>query len=484
MGAGLLLLVAAPLDARQTPVENRWAELPKCELSAAAGRLTASALCGTLAVPENPNRPEGRALELAFAVKPARASAALADPVVFLAGGPGQSARDALPIMQAALHELNRDRDLIFLDQRGTGGSNALECHFDDQGELWLEPDWAELNTQLQACLTDWDAQVEFYTTTQAAADLDALRRAYGFERLNLIGGSYGTRLAQVYLRNYPEHVRSVVLDGVVPTRLALGSEHAVMLDRALEKVFDECGQAAACAEAFPGLSEAFTELKARYRADSQDIMVTHPRTGQGVELVFTRDVLASALRFLAYSPETQMMVPYLVHEAARTGNPERLASQAMIVTDRMDDMIAIGLNFAVGCSEDWPVWPEQGDQSDTLLGNSMAEVYEQVCAWWPAGETPTDFHQPFESDVPVLLMSGGLDPVTPPSYGEQALAQFDRGRHLVAEGRGHIVITSPCLSSIATEFVRTASVDGLDVDCMDRIGHEPFFLDLLGPAP
>ena len=190
-------------------------------MSAAGGRLTASALCGTLTVPENPDEPQGRQLELAFAVQEARASEAQPDPVVFLAGGPGQSARDALPIVQAALRELNRDRDLIFLDQRGTGGSNALECSFDEQGELWLEPDWTEINRQLRDCLDEWDADVRHYTTTHGANDLEALREAYGFESLNLIGGSYGTRMAQVYLRNYPERVRSVVLDGVVPTRLA-----------------------------------------------------------------------------------------------------------------------------------------------------------------------------------------------------------------------------------------------------------------------
>ncbi len=484
LGASLLVLAGTPLSAQETVVDDRWADLSKCELSAGGGRLTASALCGTLTVPENPAEPDGRQLDLTFAVKQARASTALADPIVFLAGGPGQSARDALPIMQAALHELNRERDLIFLDQRGTGGSNALECSFDEQGELWLQPDWAELNEQLKGCLAEWDAQVEFYTTTQAAADLDALREAYGFDRLNLVGGSYGTRLAQVYLRNYPESVRSVVLDGVVPTRLALGSEHAMMLDRALEKVFEDCRETADCAEAFPQLSEAFAELKARYRDNAQDIVVTHPRTGQGIDLPFNREVLASALRFLAYNPETQMMIPYLVHEAASTGSPERLASQAMIVTDRMNDMIAIGLNFSVGCSEDWPVWPEQNDQSETLLGNSMTEVYAQVCEWWPAGEAPADFHEPFDSEVPVLLMSGELDPVTPPAYGNEAAAQFSNSRHLVADGRGHIVMTNPCMSSIATQFVREASVDELEVECMERIGHEPFFLDLLGPAP
>jgi pimeloyl-ACP methyl ester carboxylesterase len=483
LGAGLLALAFAA-EAQDTRPDDRWAGLNKCELSAAGGRLTASALCGTLTVPENPGQPDGRQVELAFAVKPARASTAQPDPVVFLAGGPGQSARDALPIMQGALNELNRERDLVFLDQRGTGGSSALDCRFDDQDELWLEPDWDEVNRQLQRCLEGWDANVEFYTSTEAAFDLDRFRRAYGFERFNLIGGSYGTRLAQVYLRNYPDHVRSVVLDGVVPTRLALGSEHAAMLDRALEKVFDDCAETADCAEAFPGLSQAFADLKARYRDEAVDIVVTHPRTGRGVDLPFSRDTLAGALRFLAYNPETQMMIPYLVHEAERTGSPERLASQAMIVSDRMSDMIAIGLNFAVGCSEDWPAWPDDLDQSNTLLGDSMTEIYEQVCAWWPAGKAPAGFHEPFDADVPVLLLSGELDPVTPPVYGEEAAEQFSDSLHLVADGRGHIVITNPCMSSIATEFVRDASVGDLDVECMARIGHEPFFLDLLGPSP
>jgi pimeloyl-ACP methyl ester carboxylesterase len=482
--AALATAFAASAPAQEQDEEDRWSDLEKCELSAFGGRLTASALCGTLTVAENPAEPEGRQLDLAFAVLEARASTARPDPVFFLAGGPGQSARDMLPLMRGPLNELNRDRDLIFLDQRGTGGSNALECTFDEQGEMWLEPDWDELNRQLKACLEDWDAQVAHYTTTRAAADIDALRDAYDFDTINLIGGSYGTRLGQVYLRNYPEAVRSLVLDGVVPTRLALGSEHARMLDRALDKLFSECAADAACSEAFPDLAEAFEQLKARYRDSGQDIVVTHPRTGQGIDMRFSRDQLAAALRFLAYGPESQMMIPYLVHEAARTGSPERLATQAMIVTDQMNDMIAIGLNFAVGCSEDWPAWPDNGDQSETLLGNSMTEVYEQVCAWWPEGEAPDDFHQPFDSEVPVLLMSGELDPVTPPSYGNEAAAQYSNSLHLVANGRGHIVVTTPCMSGIVTQFVRQASVEDLDTGCMDRLGHEPFFLDLLGPAP
>jgi pimeloyl-ACP methyl ester carboxylesterase len=484
LAASAALAFASAAGAQAPDGGGRWADLDHCELSAAGGRVTASARCGSLSVPEDPQASDGREIELAFAVLPARAGEPEPDAVAFLAGGPGQSARDMLPIMQRPLRDVNRTRDLIFLDQRGTGGSNALDCQFEGEDHMWLEPDWEQVNQQLRECLQRWDADVRHYTTTHAAADLETLRRTYEIPQLNLVGGSYGTRLAQVYLRNYPQQVRSVVLDGVVPTRLALGSEHAVMLDRAIERLFAACGERERCSETFPELDQAFETLKARYRDDAPTITITHPRTGQGMDLRFSRDVLAAALRFLAYSPESQMLIPYLVHEAAVTGSAERLASQAMIVTDRMDEMLAIGLNFAVGCSEDWPVWPREMDHGDTLLGNSMEELFAEVCAWWPAGDRPADFHQPFDSEAPILLLSGELDPVTPPEYGEEAAEQYSNSLHLVAEGRGHIVMTNACMRRIVTEFIDRATVDDLDTECMDRIGPEPFFLDLLGPAP
>ncbi|QKK01393.1 MAG: alpha/beta fold hydrolase [Pseudomonadota bacterium] len=484
LAAPLLMLPMVLSGAAASEPGTRWDALESCELSTPGGQATASARCGTLSVPENPDSPDGRRIELAFAVSPARVGTPQPDPVAFLAGGPGQSARDTLPIMQRALRDINRTRDLIFLDQRGTGGSNPLDCELDETGEVWLEPDWDEAIAALRECLDQWDADVRYYTTRHGADDLDRLREAFGIEQLNLIGGSYGTRMAQVYLRRYPERVRSVVLDGIVPMRLHLGAEHGPMLDRALERLFEACRQQPECSETFPGLGEAFAALKSRYRGDGgPQLVVTHPRTGKGMDMTFTRDVLAAALRFLAYSPETQMMIPYLVHEAATTGSPERLASQALIVSDQMSDMIAIGLNFAVGCSEDWPGWPDS-DQSQTLLGNSMRELYARVCPWWPAGEVDPGFHQPVSPDVPVLLLSGEFDPVTPPSYGEEVAAQFDNARHLIAPGRGHIVLTLPCLSGVVAEFVDSAAVDGLDAECLDSVGPEPFFLDLLGPAP
>ena len=467
----------------QEPRERWPSDVENCELSAAGGRISESALCGTLEVPENRAEPDGTSIELAWAVVEARKANPESNPVFFLAGGPGQSARDVAPLMANALSDVNRTRDLIFLDQRGTGGSNALECDFDED-TLITEPDLDQINDLLRECYRKLDADVRHYTTIDGAEDLEALRQHLGLDTINLVGGSYGTRMAQVYLRRYPDQVRSVIIDGVVPTRLKLGSEHAEMLDRAIDKLLARCAGDETCSENFPDLAQAFETLKSQYAESPVTIQVTHPRTGVAEELEFSDAVLASSLRFLAYSPVSQMMIPYLIHEAATTGSPERLAAQALMTSDQMSEAIAIGLNFAVGCSEDWPYWPEDSDAAGTLLGNSFTELYSKVCDWWPADPVGPEFHQPFDADVPILILSGELDPVTPPRYGEEAEAQFSNSLHIVSEGRGHITITNSCIGAIATEFIKEASVQDLDTDCTERIGPEPFFVDLLGPTP
>ncbi|HMB39330.1 MAG TPA: alpha/beta hydrolase [Wenzhouxiangellaceae bacterium] len=492
------MLLSVSLEAQQ-PVDRWPADTEKCELSAAGGRISVSALCGTLDAPEDrsdglhhrednredkrEDKRDGRTIELAWAVVEARTGDPAPDPVFFLAGGPGQSARDVAPVISNALSDINRNRDLIFLDQRGTGGSNALECEFDEDTFL-VEPDLDQINELLRQCHETLDADVRHYTTVDGAEDLELLRRHLGLDTINLVGGSYGTRMAQVYLRRFPEAVRAMIIDGVVPTRLKLGSEHAEMLDRSIEKLLQRCVGDATCSERFPELNQAFDDLKARYAETPQDIQVTHPRTGVAEELTFSDAVLASSLRFLAYSPVSQMMIPYLIHEAATTGSPERLAAQALMTNDQMSQGMAIGLNFSVGCSEDWPYWPADSDASGTLLGNSFTELYSKVCSWWPADPVGPDYHQPFDVDVPILILSGELDPVTPPQYGEEANEQFSNSLHIVSEGRGHITITNPCISSIATEFIAEAGVEDLDTECTDRIGPEPFFINLLGPTP
>lgn len=474
-------LAAAILPA--TASAERWPDLEDCVLTTPGTPLSAQARCGTLSVPENPADPDGRHIDLNYAVAPARSANPQPDPVVFLAGGPGQAATETWPFMQFALRGINRERDVLLLDQRGTGGSNALDCDFSGI-DPYAPSDLDALEEFIRECKRGWDADVRFYTTADGADDLELLRARLAIEQLNLIGGSYGTRMAQVYLRRHPDRVRSIILDGVVPTRLALGSEHAEKLDAQLKRLFAVCAADDVCNERYPDLEAAFDDLKYRYRDHEDTIQVTHPRTGQSTPLRFNHDVLAGALRLLAYSPSTQMQLPLLVHEVATTGHIDRLASQYLMVTADMADVIAFGLNLTVGCSEDWPRWPRNIDQSDTLLGNQMNDFYARLCAWWPAGERDSDFHTPFDSEVPILILSGELDPVTPPEYGEEASAQFSNSLHLVAAGQGHIVLRHGCFDGIAEQFIAAASVEDLDTACMDRLGPEPFFLNLLGPAP
>jgi pimeloyl-ACP methyl ester carboxylesterase len=477
LALGLLAWLAAPgLAARD------FDDLRACELSG-PGNLSVSARCGTLDVPEDRDRADGRRLSIAYAVVPARAGQPAPDPVFFLAGGPGQSAIDVAPLVSMALREVNRDRHLVFLEQRGTGSSHALHCEPDDLDDM-IEMDFERINEAVRECMTQWQVDVRHFTSTDYAKDLEALREHYGFETINLIGGSYGTRMAQVYLRNYPERVRSVVLDAVVPTRLRLGSEHSLMLDQSLELLFDRCAADAVCNDRFPEVEAAFRELIERYRSNGQSITISHPRTGEGTPIEFNDQTLGGALRFLAYSPQTRMIIPYLVHEAASTGQPDRIAAQALIMTDQIAGQLAFGLNFSVGCSEDWPSWPRDIDNSDTLLGDTMAELYASICEWWPAGSVPADFHAPFDSEVPVLILSGELDPVTPPAYGDEAAAQFSNSRHLVGPGLGHTVTSHPCFSGIIADFFEAASVDELETGCLAQLGHAPFFVDLLGPQP
>jgi pimeloyl-ACP methyl ester carboxylesterase len=485
---GAMVLVALSIMPLASYASPDFDALELCELSTAGGQLTVEARCGTLTVTEDPNANEADApvVDLAYAILPARSGKSLPDPIFFLAGGPGQSARETAPMMQAALRDLHANRDLVFLDQRGTGGSNKLDCEVEASQENWINPDPSQALDILTECAKNWNADLRFYTTTVAAHDLDKLRAHLGYETVNLIGGSYGTRLGQVYLKHFSERVRTAILDGIVPMRLALGSEHGPSLDQALENIITACQTSDVCAEAFPNLMEAFNELKAEYDRwdEGPRITITHPRLGEALGITFSRTALATALRFLAYDPSTQMLLPYLIHEAATTKRPNRIATQAIIVGQEIDDAIAIGLNFSVGCAEDWPIWPKDQDVSSTLLGDSIGDLYQAICPRLPSEPVGGDFNVPYGGDTPLLLLSGEFDPVTPKSYGEEVLAVSTNAVHLVAKGRGHIVITLPCMGSIATQFVIAGGSDDLDTSCMDALGPEPFFTDLLGPLP
>jgi pimeloyl-ACP methyl ester carboxylesterase len=482
--AGLCLagLVATIAGADEPPGEAALG-LETCELVVPGTPLSTVGQCGWLDVAENPDQPDGRRIRIRVARIPAKDRVAEPDPLVFFAGGPGQAATEAWPIVAHALHKVSDHRDILLVDQRGTGQSNPLKCPEVELDEA-LAADWDDLARATRECLESVDGDPRFYTTTIAMHDIDAARAALGYDKVNLYGGSYGTRAAQVYLRLFPEHVRTVVLDGVVPQSLALGAEHAAKLDQALYHVLDGCDADPECGRAFPATGKKLKALQRSLQESPVEVTIEHPTTGEAVSLTFDREVLSSSLRFLAYSSDTQAMLPLLVYEASEEHRFDRLASQVLIATSGLQQTISQGMEMSVSCAEDYPWYPQHPQLDDFLMGDLMIKAANIQCGIWPRGPVPEGFHDPVTADVPVLLLSGELDPVTPPEYADEVAAHFPRAMSLVAPGQGHIVATRGCMGDLVSQFIIAGDFNELDTGCMDQISHTPYFISLTGPAP
>jgi len=480
--AGPVLL--APGPALAVPDANTI-EFSNCSLSTPGTQATAQARCGFLEVPENPAAPDGRKIRLHVAVAEATSTTVEPDPVFFFAGGPGQAASETWVIIQWQMNMIRKHRDIVMIDQRGTGQSNRLSCPPDEGIDpLNAEIDFELMERGLRRCLEGLDGDPRMYTTTIAMQDYDRVRAAMGYERINLVGVSYGTRAAQVYLRQFPERVRTVVLDSVVPMQLSLGQEHAPMLDRAVRQVLEQCAAQETCNALYPNHAQEVNELFARLRQSPQQASITNPWTGEPQQILLSAETLGVAIRFLSYASETQALLPLLVHEAITTGNLERLAAQALLVMSSLDEAIANGMEASVMCSEDFPFMDFSANYDDTIMGGLMLEAIRRQCAIWPRGEVPDGFHEPVVSELPVLLLSGERDPVTPPSYATQVAQTFANSLALVARGHSHSVLRDVCLHGIATQFIETGSVAGLDTACVQKIRPAPFFTSLLGPEP
>jgi pimeloyl-ACP methyl ester carboxylesterase len=471
---GCTALLAAPAFAL---------DFSDCELKTAKAVSGMAARCAAFEVPENRAVPDGRRITLRVAKVPSRASTPLPDPIVFLAGGPGQSATESFPQVAPAYRQLLGQREVILVDQRGTGGSHPLKCPMPGLDDPTAPmPDREEIQQMARDCLASIDADVAHYTTRDYLADLEALRTELGIERWNIVGGSYGTRVALAYVQAHPDSLRSVVLDGVVPQDVALSQDHGRHLDEALAAQFKRCREDEACHAAFGDPWETLQELRVRYREAPTTVMVPDPRSRQPLETALTEETLALTARLYAYQPETAALLPLLLHQA-REGDPQPLLAQARMIVASLDEMLAHGMQLSVTCSEDVP-WLRANPDDTSLIGAAMVTFLQAQCEVWPVPRAPAAFKQPVDSDLPVLLLSGEFDPVTPPSYAERALATLGNARHLVAPGQGHIVQMRGCMPRLLTRFIRDASVAGLDAECVADMSAPGFYLNFNGSAP
>ncbi|HWQ84980.1 MAG TPA: alpha/beta hydrolase, partial [Anaerolineales bacterium] len=347
--------------------------------------------------------------------------------------------------------------------------------------------DQAALETWVSACLDGLDANPALYTTSIAMQDLDDVRQALGYERINLYGLSYGTRAALTYLQMFPDNVRTLILDGVVPQDEALGLDMASDAQRALDLLFERCAADAACSEAFPDLDASFKQLLAQLEAAPVEVTFLHPVNGGQETHPFTAVELVSTVRLLSYTPETAALLPLLIHSAAKENRLDLLTAQSRLVAEELSQSISMGMNLSVLCAEDFPFIDAAAAElasQNTYLGNLQYEELAALCAIWPQGETPAGFKDRVSADAPVLLLSGEADPVTPPENAEQVAATLPNSLVLTAAGQGHNVIFRGCMPQIAYDFIQSGSLRGLDTDCVSQIKPSPFFLTFSGPLP
>lgn len=460
--------------------------LSDCRIGTEAAYSTIQAKCGTFERPENPDDPESPTLTLRVAVVPALDLNPAPDAFVPLAGGPGQGAVQFFTSYAGAFEHVRRDRDIVLVDQRGTGESSRMDCPAD------VDLPIGHYSTELaiehtEACLLQLPHDPRFFTTSIAVRDLEAVRAALGYPQLNLYGVSYGTRVAQHYARTFPDRTRSIVLDGVVPPQIPLGPEIAIEAQRALDRIFERCDADAACRDRFPDLRTDFAGLTARLDQGDVIVELQNPSTGRLESVDFHRNDLSAVIRLLAYHPYTVALLPLVITDAA-DGNFIPLAAQHQMTISELADTLALGMHNSIMCSEDVPFFDRHETDFAALeasyMGPLQLEALGAICSIWPRGPVDESFHEALAGDVPALLLSGDADPITPPRYAELAAVGLSNARHLIGHNQGHGQISVGCNPRLVADFLDELDPGGLDADCLTRSFVMPFFLDYAGPEP
>lgn len=447
------------------------------------------ARCGTVSVPENRDAP-GRMLALHVVVYPARTPAPAREAVVFFGGGPGQAiAQDARWIARE-LVAVRAERDLLFIDQRGTGLSAPLQCTLRDPSnpQSYLDdylPPAAVARCRDELART---ADLTRYGFVQLAHDVEAVRRALGYGKLDLDGGSYGTRAALVYLRTYPQNVRSAVLVGLVPAEFLQPADYARDSQAALTGLFAACRADARCGAAFPEVERELREVARRLDTEPGRAEIIDPQSGRRITLSISRGTFAETIRRMMYDAPTARTVPFAIHRAYQ-GDFRPVARTGLQIRRGMQQGSWWGLYQAIMCSEDVPFIDQAAAaaaRDRTLLGDYRVRQQADACAGWPTFAVPASYHQPVPSDVPALLISGEFDPVTPPVWGRMAAAALRNSLHVVVPGAGHGyggMQGSECMDAMITRFLHQASVAGLDTTCVARMRPPPFVIDVPEPV-
>jgi pimeloyl-ACP methyl ester carboxylesterase len=436
------------------------------------------ARCGTIHVPEDHSEPKGRTIALQVIIVPATVGDKKPDPVFLLAGGPGQAATEMAERAAARRGPAHQARDLVFVDQRGTGYDSPLRCEVDIAptsltGRLLPSAEVIEQCLRKAAAVTD----VRLYTTEQSARDLDLVRSTLGYSSINLEGGSYGTRVALEYLRLFSDHVRTAALSGAVPPDFRAPLAYAAYAQQALNHLFDDCAADPTCVAAFPDVRTQWAELLTRLRMQPVSVTVTGP-AGQTVNVEFTANDLAYTVRTMLYGAGA-LDLPLMIHDAWRTRDVSRFSGTYLRREAGIRAVLSAGLHLAVVCTEDVPFITDDDISrwtADTYLGPYIITEYRRACRTWPRAAIALP--QPVASDRPVLVISGRRDPSTPAATGAAITATLSNSLHVVLRFGGHGftgLLSNSCEAAIRDQFLRSGSAAGVDTSCVRNSAPVPF---------
>lgn len=456
--------------------QNQQLTLENCHVDGIRSQVK----CGTLSVPENYEKIDGEHIDINFVVLPAIDNSDDKTPLMFLAGGPGQAAAELASGLTQVFYEVRKTRDLILVDQRGTGLSHPLQCEdAAEQNVYALTPeDFSEQD--IKDCLSNLSGDLSQFNSENAIRDFEAVRKALGHKQINIYGGSYGTRAGLVYMRMFPESLRSVVLDSVGPIEVPIGL-FGQSSARSFNLLLANCQKEPSCEQAFPQLEQEFQALLTRLEQAPEQVYIAHPRLGTQTKFVISKAKLLGTIRSQLYSVASRSMVPLVIHQAY-LGNYMPLAG--LVAQTEGGQGIFIGLLFNITCNEDYPrISPAdfEQDANNDFGGDDSHFGLNMACSLWPQYRPSEAFYKPVTADIPTLILSGDLDPVTPPSNGEYSANSLPNNHHIVVNNAAHTVALSTCASDIINEFLTSLTPSSLDESCLDDIPTESFMTNLNG---
>lgn len=468
----ILSLPALASDAVDS--DSKSSEQKSCYLTGLSEQLT----CGYITVPENADKPDGKQIQIHYAVLPAIKSSGHSEAFLAIAGGPGQSAIDNAAFFNRTFSKVRQQRDILLIDQRGTGRSNILNCEVEGaESALAINESDFDTTKETQTCLESLgDSDVTQYGSLNALEDFEAVRQHLGYQKLHVYGISYGTRMAQLYMRHYPEALSTVTIDGVVPMQ-----QNVLVIGQAISRAFDlllqNCADNALCNNQFPQLRAELEAVDAKLAIAPIITQVRDPLTGENTQLTLTRAKFMGAIRMALYSPNIRALIPHAIHQAA---NDNFLPIMGLYALNLDSTGIAMGMHASVVCGEDWQrMTPSEREEvNSTYFGQEMIAGFEQSCAVWNMPAVDESFSAPISSDIATLVLSGQVDPATPPSWGELAMEKLTNAKHLVAPYATHGVAGQSCGNDLIAQFVDTGKLSELDAECLNKDVRRNFYLN------